>query len=254
MSTHEGAQIGPRWRGPQAAIRQSVSTPEWRLNGARLIAADLTDFEFAAAFGLFSSTLFVSQLGSLGALLIVGLTGSYALLHVTRLYDILLPRAFILAIPGVILLSTVWSETPSETLKYGIEFTITAGAGLMLSASRRPMSVLFGMFLAFGFYIAVALAFGQSVFVGTTGTQAFSGLTHGKNMLADIASTGLLISAATFLVSVAERRLLLVLAAVLVGGMELYVVVAARSAGAMLGFGLAAAVFALLLCLRPIGI
>jgi exopolysaccharide production protein ExoQ len=36
--------------------------------------------------------------------------------------------------------------------------------------------------------------------------------------------------------------------------MELYVVIAARSAGAMLGFALAAAVFAMLLCLRPIGV
>ena len=130
-----------------------------------------------------------------------------------------------------------------ETLKYAIEFTITVVIGLMLSASRRPMSVLFGLFLAFALYIAVSLAFGQSVFVGTTGTTAFSGLNRGKNMLADIASTGLLVSAATFLVAIAERRLLLILATVAVGLMQLYVVIEARSAGAMLGFGLAVIAF-----------
>lgn len=253
MSTQDGAQLGPQWRRPNGGVGHTIPRPRPRNPVIRLIAVDLLDLEFATAFGLFTAMLFISQLGSLGALVIIGLTGFYALLHLARLYDLLLPRAFILAIPAVIVLSTLWSETRSETLKYAIEFTITVGAGLLLSGSRRPMSVLFGMFLAFGVYIAVSLAFGQSVFVGTTGTTAFSGLNRGKNMLADIASTGLLISAATFLVAFAERRLLLVLAAVLVGGMELYVVIAARSAGAMLGFALATALFALLLALRPIG-
>lgn len=253
MSTQDGTQIGPQWRRPNAGPGHAVPRPRPQKAVARLIAVDLLDLEFATAFGLFSAMLFISQLGSLGALAIIGLTGFYALLHLSRLYQILLPRAFILAIPAVIVMSTLWSETRTETLKYAIEFTITVGAGLLLSGSRRPMSVLFGMFLAFGFYIAVSLAFGQSVFVGTTGTTAFSGLNRGKNMLADIASTGLLISAATFLVAIAERRLLVVLGTVLVAGMELYVVIAARSAGAMLGFALAMAVFALLLALRPIG-
>ena len=197
--------------------------------------------------------LFVTQLGSLGALFIVTVTAAYVLLHIQRLYDILLPRAFILAIPAVVLVSTLWSETRSETLKYGIEFACTVAAGLMLSASRRPMSVLFGMFLAFGIYIAVSIAFGQSVYVGNTGTTAFSGLNRGKNLLADIATTGLLISAATFLVSLAERRFLITVAALVVTGLELYVVVAARSAGAMLGLVIAAAVFAFLIALRPLG-
>jgi exopolysaccharide production protein ExoQ len=254
VSTQDGVHGRPQWRRPNAGPGHAVPRPRPQTAVARLIAVDLLDLEFATAFGLFSAMLFISQLGSLGALVIIGLTGFYALLHLARLYQILLPRAFILAIPAVIVMSTLWSETRTETLKYAIEFTITAGAGLLLSGSRRPMSVLFGMFLAFGFYIAVSLAFGQSVFVGTTGTTAFSGLNRGKNMLADIASTGLLISAATFLVAIAERRLLVVLGTLLVGGMELYVVIAARSAGAMLGFGLAMAVFALLLALRPIGL
>lgn len=247
------AHIAPPWRRPNGGAGHAIPRARQQNPVARLIAVDLLDLDFATAFGLFSAMLFIRQLGSLGALVIVGLTGGYALLHLARLYNILLPRAFILAIPAVIVMSTLWSETRTETLKYAIEFAITAGAGLLLSGSRRPTSVLFGMFLAFGFYIAVSLAFGQSVFVGTTGTTAFSGLNRGKNMLADIASTGLLISAAMFLVALAERRLLLVLATVLVAGMELYIVIAARSAGAMLGFALAMTVFALLLALRPIG-
>jgi len=165
VSTQDGAQIDPAWR--QAQVRHDpafrrAAAPEAR---ARLIAPPLLDLEFATSLALFASMLFVNQLGSLGGLFVVAITAAYMLLHITRLYDILLPRAFILLIPAVIILSTLWSETRSETLKYGIEFAFTAAAGLMLSASRRPMSVLFGMFLAFGIYIVVSLAFGQSVFV-----------------------------------------------------------------------------------------
>jgi exopolysaccharide production protein ExoQ len=253
VSTQDGARFDPRWR--QAQVRRDpafgrAAPPEAR---ARLIAPPLLDLEFATSLSLFASMLFVTQLGSLGGLFVVAITAAYMLLHITRLYDILLPRAFILAIPAVIILSTLWSETRSETLKYGIEFAFTVAAGLMLSASRRPMSVLFGMFLAFGIYIVVSLAFGQSVYVGNTGTTAFSGLNRGKNMLADIATTGLLISAATFLVSLAERRFLITFAALVATGLELYTVFAARSAGAMLGLGIAAIVFTFLIALRPLG-
>jgi exopolysaccharide production protein ExoQ len=243
VSTHAEA----RWSHPPVAARQP---PRPR---AKLVALALFDLEFVAAFVLFVSMLFISQLGSLGALMIVGVTAAYMLLHIAELYEILLPRAFILAIPFVVVFSTLWSETPTDTLKYAIEFTITVVIGLMLSASRRPLSVLFGLFLAFALYIAVSLAFGQSVFVGTTGTTAFSGLNRGKNMLADIASTGLLVSAATFLVAIGERRFLLILATVAVGLMQLYVVIEARSAGAMLGFGLAVIAFIILVALRSVG-
>jgi len=253
VSAQEGTPLGAHWRHLHANGQPMFAKSPPREPRAWLIASDLLDLEFVTAFGLFATMLFLSQLGSLGALLVVSLTSGYALLHMRRLYDILLPRAFLLLIPAVIVMSSLWSETRSETLKYGLEFAFTAGAGIMLSASRRPMSVLFGMFLAFAFYLAVSLAFGQSVFVGTTGETAFSGLNRGKNMLADIATTGVLVSAATFLVALAERRWLLIASALLATGMELYVLLAARSAGAMLGFALATAVFGVLLALRPLG-
>ncbi len=249
MSTYAGTQR-PQ---PDPRVTRVFPRPEPLKPRARLVALALFDLEFVAAFVLFVGMLFINQLGSLSGLTIVGVTSAYVLLHVAKLYEILLPRAFILAIPFVIVMSTLWSETPGETLKYAIEFGLTVLMGLMLSASRRPLSVLFGMFLAFALYIAVSIAFGQSVFVGTTGTTAFSGLNHGKNMLADIASTGLLISAATFLVAMTERRLMLTAGAALAAVMHLYVVIEARSAGAMLGFGLAVAAFVVLVALRSVG-
>jgi len=253
VSTQESAPFVVRRRRTPAGMGGKFVKPRPREFGFKLVTHPLFDLEFATTFGLFVAMLFIAQLETLGALAIVGLTGAYTLLHVMRLFEILLPRSFILAIPLVMIFSTLWSETPSETLKYSIEFAITVGGALLLSASRRPTSVLFGMFLAFTLYIAVTLVFGEAVTVGTTGATAFAGLNRGKNLLADIASTGLLVSAATFLVAGAERRMLLVLAAAVVAIAEFYVLVEARSAGAMLGFLMAAAAFALLLALRSAG-
>ena len=127
-----------RWPQPDPRVTRVFPNPARRQAPARLVALGLFDLEFVAAFGLFVAMLFINQLGSLSGLMIVGLTFAYVLLHVVKLYEILLPRAFILTIPFVIVMSTLWSETPSETLKYAIEFCITVVMALMLSASRRP--------------------------------------------------------------------------------------------------------------------
>jgi exopolysaccharide production protein ExoQ len=71
--------------------------------------------------------------------------------------------------------------------------------------------------------------------VGSVGSEAFSGLTESKNLMADIASTGLIVSLAVTMMSIRDRKWLWASmsgAAVL---MDLYAVVAARSAGALVG-------------------
>jgi exopolysaccharide production protein ExoQ len=254
VSTQRSAQFAARWNQPASTCEKTFEPRRQADSAIKPVVSAVVNTDSVTAFGLFVATLFIGQLGTKGALTIVGLTGAYGLLHIMRLPEILRPRAFILAIPLVVIFSTFWSETPSETLKYSIEFAITVGAALMLSASHRPMAVLFGLFAAFAVYIAVSLAFGQTVQLGITGATAFSGLNRGKNLLADIASTGLLVSAAMFLAAAAERRLFLIAGAALVSLLQLHVLIEARSAGAMLGFGLAASVFMFLLALRSVGL
>jgi exopolysaccharide production protein ExoQ len=209
------------------------------------------DGAFACAF--FASMLSIGQLGTRGALLFVGLTGLYTLLRVKRLYEILRPRSFLLAFPLVTVLSTFWSETPNETLKHSVEFAMTVGAALLLSAAPRPKAVLTGIAFAIGAYVVISILFGRTVYLGNAGEMAFSGLGTGKNWMADIASTGFLVSTAAVLTGAEDRRPLIFCAAALFALAEAYVVVEARSAGAMLALFLAMAAFVFLLALRSTG-
>ena len=95
------------------------------------------------------------------------------------------------------------------------------------------------MALAFRIYVGDALMVGGRVGVGVgAGGEAFSGLTDSKNLMADIASTGLIISLAALVMSVRDRKWpwVAICSAAIV--MDLYCVVAARSAGALLGLAM----------------
>ena len=190
------------------------------------------------------------QLGTVGAALFVVLTLAYTALKLNKLYEILHPRAFLLLIPALMVFSTTWSESPAVTLKYSLEFSLTVWVALLLSAAQRPNSVLLGIFCAFSVYIFVSLIFGRTVALGNAGDTAFSGLAAVKNTFADASSTCLLVAVAVFLASFAERRFLRVLAAAPVIVVTMFVLVVARSAGALLGLALGLCAYFLLLTLR----
>ena len=201
-------------------------------------------------FGLFTTMVFIQQLGTLGALSFVLLTSCYLAARWRHIGEIFIPRAFLLAIPTIAVISVLWSEAPNETLKYSIEYGITIIAAIMISAAERPKAVMLAMFFAIGLNVAVSLAFGQDVAVGAGGETAFSGLSASKNLIADIAAVGALVSAATFLKGLADRKPWESAVALVVGGVELFALVEARSAGAVIGLALAGLVLLVLLGLR----
>jgi exopolysaccharide production protein ExoQ len=200
---------------------------------------------------LLSSMLFAQSLASVGAVLFVLLALAYIAVRFSQLGEIIAPRTFILAIPVFAVLSTLWSQSPVDTFKYSIEFFLTVLLGLLVSAAPRPKAVLWGMFLAFAIYIILNIGFGQNVDVGTAGSVAFSGLTESKNLLGDVAATGLLISAVCFVAAIEDRKRLRLLVALLAIAMHGYVLIEAKSAGSLIGVAVGLASFILLLALRP---
>ena len=214
----------------------------------------VTDVDGLLAFALFASLLFTTELGTLGGLLFSGFSLAYGLFRFFRLHEIFASRWFLLFIPFLTVFSVIWSDMPKETLKYSIEYTLTVGVALLLSAAPRPKAVLFGIVAAFAVYAVVSLAFGQNVEIGETGQEAFSGLTQGKNRIAEIAAIGLLASAVLFLVCREDRRRLLALGALVAVMIQLYVLYRSRSAGALVGLALSGGALAFLLVLRSAGI
>lgn len=207
---------------------------------ARTPSAQLSlniDVDGCFAFLLFISMLFAAQLGTLGAAILLALIPLYAVLQRKRLWAVLAPRWLLLVAPALALLSVFWSEAPGPSAKLALEFAATALGAMLLTGAKHPHAVLRGLFCAFIPYLMVALALGHTTAVGNGGGEAFSGLTDGKNLLGDIAASGLLISLGVVATSIQRRRLGWALAAIAGAGVAAYALVVARSAGALMGLG-----------------
>ncbi|MFC3069479.1 O-antigen ligase family protein [Phenylobacterium soli] len=225
--------------GPRVVPVELVEVRPHRAEGLPLGRTGL-DVDGLFAFVLFLPMLFLGQLTTMGAAMIAALTPLYLFVRRDRLLDVMLPRSFMFLVPAFAIFSVTWSQAPGESLKYAVELAITVTAGLLLSSARSQEAVLRGIALAFLTYVVASLFFGGYVGVGVgMGGEAFSGLTESKNLLADIASTGLVVSAVVSLMALQGRRWLWVLIGGLAMALDLYCVVAARSAGALLGLGMA---------------
>jgi len=199
------------------------------------------DIDGLFAVALLTPMLFVGQLGSLGVAMVAGLVPLYLFLRREGLFKVFLPRSFLLLIPAYAAFSVLWSTATGETLRYAVELAITVVAGLLLSSARNQEAVVRGISLAFLSYVVASIFFGGYVGVGVgMGGEAFSGLSESKNLLADIASTGLVASAVVALLAIQNRRWIWMAIGLVSIGLELYSVIAARSAGALLGLGMAA--------------
>jgi exopolysaccharide production protein ExoQ len=197
------------------------------------------------AFLLLSAMLFVQQAGAASGLAMAVLPLAYMVLRRRIAGEALVTRWPLFLAPFFVLLSIAWSEAPGVSAKYAAEMWLTAAGGVGLSMARRPTAVLKGACLAFAIYCTASVGLGHSVGVGVgAGGEAFAGLGDGKNLAADIASTGALISLSTLFVSMRQKSLLWWLIAALAVGLEVYLLVLARSAGAVLA--LAGGVTALL--------
>lgn len=234
----------PRARAPARARRLGATRQPWA-------GLDL-DGSFSAV--MFLLLLFSLQLGTLGAALLSVVILAYAATLRRRLWSVLVPRAFLLVVPGFALLSVFWSQAPGDSAKFALEFVLTVLAGLLLSSARNPHAVFRGMAAAFFVYVCVAIAFGHQTAVGAHGDQAFSGLSDGKNLLADIAATGLLLSLGVAAHAVRTGKIGWALAGFLAALVEFYAVAAAHSAGALLGLGFGLMALAGLLAVYRTGV
>jgi len=238
--------VGP-WREAPANDGEPVTRPAWWRT---------VDLDGVFAFAMFLPMVFLLQLGTKGAAAFVGATVLYTAMQYRRANEILVPRLFLL-IPGALAcFSLVWSDLPVESLKYGLELGVTLMAALVLSSAQRPDMVLRGIAAAFFIYIVASLIGGGSVAIGMTGGTAFSGLTNSKNLVADIASTGLIITLGAAWLAARGRSWWWAAGLAVAAALEILVIVEARSAGAMLAVSVGlAAMFALAaLRLLPTGL
>lgn len=255
-------QLGPGQMSPRlrlvTAVDDQSARPAPSTGPARRLAARarLVRLDVDGVFSLlmFLLLLFSLQLGTLGAALLSLVILAYGAALWRRLWAVLVPRTFLLVVPGFALLSVFWSQAPGDSAKFALEFALTVLAGLLLSAARNPHAVFRGMAGAFLIYVCAAIAFGHQTAVGAQGGQAFSGLSDGKNLLADIAATGLLISLGVAAHAVQRGQVGWALAGFGAALVQFYAVASAHSAGALLGLGFGLMALAGLLAVYRTGV
>jgi exopolysaccharide production protein ExoQ len=240
-----GSEIDPpdpvRWRTRLRSPRGAAAAQSpYVINATR--APRWLDGDGWFALALFLPLLFIAQLTTAGAAAVAALMPLYVYYRRKDLAPLMLPRTFLFAVPAFAVLSVIWSEAPGESLRFAGEFLATVVLGLLLSSARNQESVIRGLTLAFLVYVVVARVIGGTVGVGVgAGGEAFSGLTSSKNLLGDIASTGLIVSMSALAMAVRHRRWEWLAIGGVGVALDLYTVVATRSAGALLGLGMGVA-------------
>lgn len=205
------------------------------------------------SFGVFAPLAFAGPLGTLSAVTLTAAVVFYAVYRLRALPELLFTRALLLLFPLYAVFSTLWSQAPMASAKYGIEFCITVAAGMLLAAAKSQAGVLKGATAAFLLYGLVSLAFGGTVGMGNAGQHAFSGLTESKNLLADTASTGAIIALILLAIAMHRRSWLWAGIAAIAIVLDVYLVFAARSAGALTGLALGVFALSALMLLRVSG-
>jgi exopolysaccharide production protein ExoQ len=232
----------------EAALRFVAVSPDWN-TAVTERRASVPGATGVIVFVMFLCLLFLLQLGGAGAAGGMVMAGGLAVLNRRRLGAVLGARAFLFLIPALCLLSALWSEAPGASLWYGVEMTATVAAALVLSVADRRTEMLAGLAAAFAVYAGISLVFGHTAGAGTQ-WAAFSGLNGGKNFMAELASTGVLCSAGFVAAAAAQRRIAwapAIVAAVLAAMVELYILILAKSAGAIIALGVGGAILAALL-------
>lgn len=214
-----------------------------RPNDARASTAYDVFFGFAAI----SLMLFVPQLKSLTPLLLLALLGVHCLWRREDLPQMLRHSAAYLLLPLFALSSALWSIDSDATRYYGFQFLITALIGCIIGGGLDRKSAMRGVFFAFAFYAFSSLIFGRSVTWGggAMGNSAFAGLAQAKNTAGDCAAVGIILSMAVLFDAFEERRNRLMIFALVALALQMQMMVAARSSGAILAAGIALPLFML---------
>jgi len=190
------------------------------------------DVDAAYTFLLFAVTLFALQMKGLVLIYLLLVVGFIALRSATAL-PALVRCTPILLLPGFALASIFWSVLPQATLYYGAEFLLTVIAAILVAAAVNSRSAVIGMFAAFLLWGVVNMLVGAAH--GEFGTgRRFLGLAGSKNAAGDAATLGAIVAVAMLTDALARRQTRLILASVGLIVVDLAIVAASQSTGAVI--------------------
>ena len=186
----------------------------------------------------FLGSLLTLQLGAIGAAIVLFSTFPIAWLRWQRLGNTIRHGWPVLLLGVFTLASVFWSVDPGATARYGLQYLLTIVPAVLLATLISRRSLLTGLFWSFTFYNVVALALGRYVPLGV-GDIAFAGIAGSKNMAAQVAGIGALISMATMARAYSEGRLIELVSALVSILVSFVILALAKSTGAFVGTSIA---------------
>ena len=170
-------------------------------------------------------------LGNAGAVGLLGCWVAYAALWPAKAIRAATRSFWPWALPCFALASTLWSMQPALSLRYGCEFMLFTGVGLLMGSSVRPRDVTSAFMCGMLVVGLGGLADGTTTLVMHAGSTAATGGLGSKNTFAEIGSL-LLLSAACCGLDREQGRLMRLVAAGCIP-LALVILVVTRSAGAL---------------------
>ena len=225
---------------PAKSHQGSIARPGYLAARANRLA----NFDGIWVAFVMTAMLFEQLLRSVTALALVVALPAYFFLRPERLSKIGLAAGVLGLLPAFALLSAFWSAVPYTTLYYGTEYLITVLIGIVIGVELNSRQALLGLFAAFAAHAIASMLIGGYTLVGRAGSSvvelAFIGIMASKNQAADASGVGMLIASAVAVFAVGFRRYFLALGALIVLGIDVWMVLRADSTGALVAAILAA--------------
>lgn len=212
------------------------------------MTARLGQVRAAGAFGL--AWLALSGGGVAVALVpLVGSVGAYGFVALFAMFALAYPRGSLAALgavpivwvlPGLALLSVLWSDAPELTLRYAVQFALSVGCACIAARHLGPRGLVSALLCGLGMAMVLSLAIGRHQVDPLTGQASFVGIFGSKNAVAGHVAI-LVVAAAAALLDARQSAVVRLLALAALGAAA-PVLVRAGSAGALVAslVGLAA--------------
>ena len=146
---------------------------------------------YVLTFGAFAALVLNAMFGSLAALTFMGCGGLLIVSNVPASMDSLRRWWFVLLLPAYCLLTALWSQYPSNSLRYGLQLTFTVMVAMVMTGRLSTAALMRLMFVVYGIGIIASILFGRT---GSFG--AWLGVFGSKNAFAAHIAVFALISVA----------------------------------------------------------
>lgn len=113
-------------------------------------------------FGAFAALVLNAMIGSLAALVFIGCGSLLILSDIPASVDSVRRWWFVLLLPAFCLLTALWSQYPSNSLRYGLQLAFTVIVAIVVTGRLTTASLMRLMFVVYGIGVIASILFGRT--------------------------------------------------------------------------------------------